>query len=165
MSLIALPKSDPDIWPNVRSPVGLPPRPAFDTGTPSTTNSGLLFPRMEFAPRIVTFVDPPCVPAPVTFNPDTLPASWFMMFWSCVRFSSSWSTCCIAVPSWLFSRVMPRAVTTTPSSCVGDVASTKSFVTVPALRLIDAVTGWNPMRRAVSETCCPAPRPAGMVNV
>ena len=67
MSLIALPKSVP--------PFGLPPRLAFETGTPSTTNSGLLFPRMEFAPRIVSFVEPPCVPEPVTVRPETLPAS------------------------------------------------------------------------------------------
>ena len=87
------------------------------------------------------------------------------MFWSCVRLSSDWSTCCIAVPSWLFSRVMPMAVTTTPSSCVGDDASTKSFVTVGAPMLIDADTGWKPMRRAVSVTCWLVPaRPAGMTN-
>ena len=61
-------------------PFGLPGRAALDTGTPSTTNNGLLLPRIELAPRIVSFVEPPCVPEPVTLSPDTLPASWFTMF-------------------------------------------------------------------------------------
>jgi hypothetical protein len=88
------------------------------TGTPSTTNSGWLLPLIEFAPRMVIFVEPPVVPASVMLTPATLPWSWSTKLSARELLSSALVTCCCAVPSWLFCRSRPSAVVTTVWSWV-----------------------------------------------
>src|ERR1035437_132610 len=76
MSLITLPRSRPDDAELVNDPtLNDPSRLSLETGTPSTTNSGLLSPLIELDPGIVILVEAPGVPEPVTVMPETLPAS------------------------------------------------------------------------------------------
>ena len=50
----------------------------FDTGMPSTMNSGWFSPRIEPAPRITMRCEPPMLPDWLICRPDTLPDSALM---------------------------------------------------------------------------------------
>ena len=87
------------------------------TGSPSTTQSGVLLPLKEFRPRSTIRVGPPTpLPDCDICTPATLPCSRFETLVE--RFSEKTSvfTSCMAYPNAFFSRLIPNAVTTTSES-------------------------------------------------
>jgi hypothetical protein len=72
-----------------------------------------------------------------------------------VWFTSEVLSCCCAVPSWLFSLVSPKAVTTTPCSSVAEVERLKLWDTAVPFNATLAELGEKPRRRAVTVTVVP----------
>ena len=85
-------------------------------GTPSTTHNGWLLSVRELFPRIVILVEP-LRPVPDMFIciPATFPCRAPVTEGSPVLFSSSPFSSCIEYPNIFFSRLIPKAVTTTSS--------------------------------------------------
>ena len=86
-------------------------------GIPSTTINGWLDPVNELLPRNTIFEEPP---GPLlertTCKPDTLPDNAFAILLSRAFTSSSPFNSCVAYPNAFFSRLIPKAVTTTSSN-------------------------------------------------
>ena len=105
-------------------------------GTPSTTIRGWLLPERELLPRRTILEDEPGPLAPLRICiPETLPERALVMLGSRTAIRASPRTSCMAYPSALRSRRIPRAVTTTLLRVV--VASSRTIVSgVPVQRTL-----------------------------
>ena len=84
---------------------------------------------MDFIPRMMTFEAPP-TPADeaLMFTPATLPLSELMKLASLLAVMASEFTCCTLYDRAFSARLMPKAVTTTCSTSMDELASVMSKV-------------------------------------
>ena len=97
-------------------------------GTPSITYRAFDDWRIDFSPRMTTFEAPPTPDdEALIVTPATFPESELMKLTSLFETISSDDTCCTLYDRAFSERLIPRAVTTTASTCCDSSWSVKSI--------------------------------------